>query len=917
MPIRLPGIENVAPIQVPSPRFGAMIAHVDTSAIGMGLKEAGLGLERAGFNLAAQDRQNQAQAQAKVEQAARFDAQSRFLQFTQEQNQALQDQQQKAQPGAVGFTGSFVKGYDAAAQLFLESLPEPLREEYGPKLFQYKNSLRGDAQAFETGEQHRLGKEKLDQGQQIILDNLSANPGKAGDRTAADMADEQAKTLIENMPDASPILNDARMKDWQDQRARAIFNGRVQLYGPAEAGKGLVQQPPEVGGGGDYYTRLQQIEGGSAQAKNPNSSAAGYFQFTSDTAQKYGLPADARQASYDQQLAAVQRLTADNASYLRQKLGRDPTPGELYLAHQQGAEGAARLLANPNELAVDVVGEKAVRLNGGGPGETAQQFANRWISRFEGKGGAPVPGVPGAGVAPEYAGMSYENRMKLYGEAANADKTQLYQLQYTTDQALANDLASVEQSGQGTIAPGDMGQVEQQMMAAYGDKGAEKFAQWQHDRALASIVYAKSNGMDKMSDEQIDGIVNSVKPTGGEHAADQQAVYDKVAANAKTAKAARDSATKNAGEAAANGYVSKMLTAKSVEELQNMIPQIAADTTLSSTEKRIIGDAVASHIKDMATGGQQNYGPGFWNAYKDILSNQITDARAILSRAGPDGDLTLSGAEKLISVMNQGRRSVDDAAVNTAKGGMIAYAKSQLSFDQEVTFPGVPPMRDPKGEAIFNAQFLPKFEAAYDAWVKAGNDPWKFLTQENVDKMIVGLRPPGQMAADRIAAGVNANAATADSDPNANIIPPPPKGIDASQWQNVMTVAPYDAQGNAYTVKQWAGAVNALIQNQNSPEVIKDFDQWFKGSGITAQDVLSRLRTPLPSIEPLPPLPLPAPVPSQNLPFGIGSSVPETAQPVHPGEPAPAPEAAAPQPTKGRRRLPGPGSLDTLKMPGG
>ncbi len=69
-------------------------------------------------------------------------------------------------------------------------------------------------------------------------------------------------------------------------------------------------------------------------------------------------------------------------------LGRPVTGGELYLAHQQGPGGAAKLLSNPNALAVDIVGAKAVKLNGGNEKMTAGEFANIWISKFNGQRGA-------------------------------------------------------------------------------------------------------------------------------------------------------------------------------------------------------------------------------------------------------------------------------------------------------------------------------------------------------------------------------------------------------------------------------------------------------------------------------------------------------------------------------------------------
>lgn len=131
-----------------------------------------------------------------------------------------------------------------------------------------------------------------------------------------------------------------------------------------------------------YLSRTRSIESRDGQNTfNPKSGAAGDFQFIPSTAKQYGLanPYDLNQAA-----DAAGRFTRDNMQYLQSKLGRAPTAGELYLAHQQGAGGAVKLLTNPDTPAGQLVGQKAVAWNGGDPNAPALQFANKWVSKFDG-----------------------------------------------------------------------------------------------------------------------------------------------------------------------------------------------------------------------------------------------------------------------------------------------------------------------------------------------------------------------------------------------------------------------------------------------------------------------------------------------------------------------------------------------------
>lgn len=128
---------------------------------------------------------------------------------------------------------------------------------------------------------------------------------------------------------------------------------------------------------------------GNIGADNPRSSASGLFQFVDSTAREYGLTGSKRNDPAAQADAAA-RMMATNARSLSRTLGREPNAGELYLAHQQGLGGASALLRNPNRPAIDVLADvygsrekaqNAIRQNGGQAGQSAGQFANRWIDK--------------------------------------------------------------------------------------------------------------------------------------------------------------------------------------------------------------------------------------------------------------------------------------------------------------------------------------------------------------------------------------------------------------------------------------------------------------------------------------------------------------------------------------------------------
>lgn len=189
----------------------------------------------------------------------------------------------------------------------------------------------------------------------------------------------------------------------------------------------------------DALRVIAQIEsGGDVNAKNPNSSAGGAFQFIDSTAAQYGLrnrydPAEASDAAA--------RLLRDNASTLARALGRAPTTAELYLAHQQGAGGATSLLTRPGARAADIVGADAVRLNGGHADMTAGEFAGLWLR----KAGGTAPSVQATPELPATGGLNAQplalrSDNTMAGRAFNAAAIRAYgwRLQHGVSTDLSN-----------------------------------------------------------------------------------------------------------------------------------------------------------------------------------------------------------------------------------------------------------------------------------------------------------------------------------------------------------------------------------------------------------------------------------------------------------------------------------------------
>lgn len=532
--------------------------------------------------------------------------------------------------------------------------------------------------------------------------------------------------------------------------------------------------------------RLVQVEsGGNATVINA-SGHKGATQFSDATWKEYGNGGDP--LNFNDSVAAAQRYAAANARFLTPLLGRPPTDAELYLAHQQGPGGARKLLTNPGASAASLIGLAAVVQNGGRADMTAAQFTSMWAHKFDGTTPADAPAEPLMG-----RGLG-ANGVTAPPVASSAEPV-------SPNAGVTGINTDASPNNPATVAAPDANPLPSEVMEQQSPKAA----------AMQAIL---------------DDTTLSPKAKDYAVAALNRQFAAQAIADDATAKARKDQE-----DAAANTHMTKILNG----QLDGEAEAIANDPALDWNTKKSLSDALSAHAENSVSGASAAYGDGFWSAYKQVTAqigdpSRIADVGQLLRRAGPGGDLTLAGVQKLQTMMTMNQKTVDGTAVNDAKKGIMTYAKSKLSFQQDT---GPIQIKDPQGEALFNARFIPRFEAAYDTWVKDGKDPWEFLTQENVDKMIGGLRSPREMAMAQMLAQ------TTGLDTTQLAAPPAPAGVDQQGWIVVNNAVPL-YQGKPLEPERWHGVIATLQQNP-TPTARKWFDAHFADAGITADSVLDVL----------------------------------------------------------------------------
>lgn len=203
---------------------------------------------------------------------------------------------------------------------------------------------------------------------------------------------------------------------------------------------------------------------------------------------------------------------------------------------------------------------------------------------------------------------------------------------------------------------------------------------------------------------------------------------------------------KEASEKAANGYITRILKG----DTTNMTGQIADDPHLKPQEKWSVYQMMQAHDKREDGAETATYGSGFWDAYKQVHlpdddPNKLTDPKQLYSRAGPDGDLTLHGVDRLIQEI-AGKKTPDGEAEATMRAQFLKNAKAQISGQNDAFS-----IKDSKGEEQF-LKFMGNFFPAYAKGKADGKTAAQLLNPDSPDYLGKNLqtfvRPADQRLAD-------------------------------------------------------------------------------------------------------------------------------------------------------------------------
>ncbi|RTM07404.1 MAG: hypothetical protein EKK31_11615 [Hyphomicrobiales bacterium] len=503
-------------------RSGRAIATIDTSGIGRGLESLGANLQQIGA---------ESQQQQNTVDIARAEAEkTKGLLQVQDQfkNDPNYDTYSKRAPVAANEVVS------KAANLIRDP---KMRERWsigaGTDAFRVTNGINDHGITMQREAETVAFDNALETNRNLYVD--PATPPDVRAKAKADIAGaiEQGQKSGLLDPSQAEARRQKYIRDAEFSRGKlAVEQDPSIISKPKGPVAGIVAAaatrhgvPPAIALG------IAQIESGmNPNAKSGTSSAGGLFQFVDGTAAQYHLR---NKFDAEANADAGARLTADNIAGLKRDLGRDPTPGEVYLAHFSGYGVAEKLAkASPDTPTSDLFSPQAIAANRSIlAGKTAGDV-KAWADGTMAK----AMHQAGAGENPDwYKVLTPEQRQVINNEVDTRNNQIAADTRANIDVATTNAPTAILNTGQytGTLPTQD------QFFQAYGpQEGASRY-----DAFVSSMQTSQQAfEMRTMSAGDIQQMVNAAKPTSsGDNAALEAKRYDTLASAQQTTLKARES----------------------------------------------------------------------------------------------------------------------------------------------------------------------------------------------------------------------------------------------------------------------------------------------------------------------------------------------------------------------------------------
>jgi len=375
---RLPNADSLGGL--PSARSGAPIARYDTSAAWDGV--ASFGAKAAG---AANAIDQNWQAMAGVE------AETAYQRFKFEEAKRYDEATRTVAPGgAKGFADGYSQGYFERAKAFKHTLPPQVQLEYDQKLFTLEQTLFSDSLDFERGEQRRFALNNVDESvRNVILPKASLaaelpadDPRKAGLLTESE---EDAWALIDNNPALTDVQKDQLWNGATDangnytpgvkeqiQRAFATsLPPEERVYvDPSQENETVGERIRFVESSGDPNAR--PIDPATGKARSSALGPDGFLEGTWIGLLRKHRP-DLAEGRTDEEIAAL-RTDPDLSAEMRDIYSREnsetltgrgfeATPGNVYLAHFLGPNGAVSMLGADQVMSAADINPAAAAAN--------------------------------------------------------------------------------------------------------------------------------------------------------------------------------------------------------------------------------------------------------------------------------------------------------------------------------------------------------------------------------------------------------------------------------------------------------------------------------------------------------------------------------------------------------------------------